>query len=146
MKNVAEELRQVLAESSEALARLSEKECGERTAPDKWSKKEVLGHLIDSASNNHQRFVRAQLIPELKLAGYEQEGWVQTQGYHDESWTELVQFWKFYNLHLVHLIGTIPEAVIHNRIVIGDNEPVTLEFVVQDYVRHLKHHLKQILG
>jgi DinB superfamily len=146
MKKIAEELQQILDESSRALAGLSEKESGERPAPGKWSKKEILGHLIDSASNNHQRFVRAQLSAELKLAGYEQEAWVSTQQYQNEPWLELVQLWRSYNLHLLHLVSAIPEAALRNHIFIGEKEPVTLEFLVQDYLRHLKQHLKQILG
>ena len=146
MKKVAEEFKQVIAATSKALDALSEKESADRGAAGKWSKKEILGHLIDSAANNHQRFVRAQLSAELKLPGYEQESWVKTQQYQNEPWSDLVQLWKSYNLHLLHMVSVLPEAVLHNHIFIDEHEPVTLEFLVQDYVRHLKHHLKQIFG
>jgi hypothetical protein len=146
MRKLIEEFKLLLEESTPELAGMPEIESAERPAPDKWSKKEILGHLIDSAANNHQRFVRAQLSAELKLAGYEQEAWVRTQQYQNESWAGLVQLWKSYNLHLLHLVSAIPESALHNHCFIGDNEPVTLEFLVQDYLRHLKHHLNQMLG
>lgn len=145
MRKIIEEFRLALEESTPDLVGMSEIESAERPGTDKWSKKEILGHLIDSAANNHQRFVRAQLSAELKLAGYEQEAWVRTQQYQNESWAELVQLWKSYNLHLLHLVSAIPEGALHNHCFIGENEPVTLEFLVQDYVRHLRHHIKQIL-
>src|SRR5580700_1612062 len=71
----------------------------------KWSRKEILGHLIDSAANNHQRFVRGQLDRELITPGYAQEQWVETERFNDREWNELVQFWIAYNRHLLHLIS-----------------------------------------
>ena len=123
----------------------------------KWSPKEVIGHLIDSASNNHQRFVRAQFTDELIFAGYEQEGWVRVQNYQGESWPELVQLWKLYNQHILHLVSLIPEETRtklrskHNlhqiaSDTIGENEPVTLDFFIRDYLDHMKKHLGQIMG
>lgn len=145
MRKAIEEFRTLLEQSSSDLAAISEEESGMSATSDKWTKKEILGHLIDSAANNHQRFVRAQLSAELKLPGYEQKAWVATQGYQKESWENLLALWKSYNLHLLHLVSTIPENALGNFCFIGDNEPVTLEFLVEDYVRHLKHHLEQIL-
>ena len=109
-----------------------------------WSHKQILGHLIDSASNNHQRFVRGQLARELASSPYAQEEWVELQRYEDRAWQDLVDLFLAYNRHLLHVMKHAapqhPDATIR----IGDNPPVTLEFVMVDYVRHLKHHLKQI--
>ncbi len=145
MQNIIDEFKSLIEQSSDRLARISESGSKSKSAPEKWSKKEILGHLIDSAANNHQRFVRTQLSAELKLPGYDQEDWVTTQQYQNESWANLFQLWKSYNLHLLHLIAAIPDSALGNHCAIGNNEAVTLEFLIEDYVRHLKHHLEQIL-
>src|SRR5262249_26785361 len=72
------------------LARFSEAESEQRPAPDRWTKKEVLGHLIESASNNHQRFVRGQIAAGQTFPGYEQERWVHIQDYHAARWGDLI--------------------------------------------------------
>jgi hypothetical protein len=146
MQNACKELESLLAMAIPRLLALSETECSYRPAPDKWSKKEILGHLIDSASNNHQRFVRAQLSSEIRLPSYEQEEWVRTQAYQTESWENLVQLWKAFNLHLLHLVAEIPGERLSSMCFIGSDEPVTLEFIFTDYVRHVKHHLQQIIA
>ena len=102
--------------------------------------------MIDSAANNHQRFVRAQLGQELAFPGYERERWVAVQRYQDESWEALVALWQHYNRHLLHVMVRVPGEQWRRRCVIGDSNPVTLEFLMKDYVVHLKHHLEQILG
>jgi DinB superfamily len=122
----------------------------------KWSLKQVIGHLIDSASNNHQRFVRAQFSDELVFVGYEQDRWVEAQQYQTADWPALVDFWRQYNLHLARVIDAVPDAVrsqprvMHNLhqiayVAVPETEPVTLEYFMQDYVDHLSHHLRQIL-
>ncbi len=134
---------------------MTEEESAARRAPGKWSAKEILGHLIDSAANNHQRFVRAQFTDELVFPGYEQQEWVAAQHYQQASWPSLIELWLNYNLHLLHLISHIPEAKltterrVHNldRIAwqtVSRNEPVTLEYFIRDYIGHLQHHLRQI--
>jgi hypothetical protein len=105
---------------------------------------EILGHLIDSAANNHQRFVRGQLDRELITPGYAQEQWVETERFNDREWNELVEFWLAYNRHLLHLMAHVSPERLNSIIRIGGDDPVSLEFVMIDYVRHLKHHLKQI--
>ena len=120
-----------------------------------WSRREILGHLIDSATNNHQRFVRAQFKDDLLFPGYEQEQWVSSQKYNDEPWPDLIALWRAYNLHLLHVVSVIPENVLtqprekHSLDQIAfnavdHNAPATLEYLIRDYLDHLKHHLDQI--
>jgi hypothetical protein len=110
-----------------------------------WSRKQILGHLIDSASNNHQRFVRSQLAPAITFPPYEQDGWVRTQGYEDRPWADLVLLWHSYNQHLLHVMSRVPEAKLANECVVRADEPTTLLHHMTDYVDHLEHHLGQIL-
>jgi len=144
--DTARELANIVNEFAPRLLAISESKSGERTSPGKWSAKQILGHLIDSASNNHQRFVRAQQEVEVRLAGYEQERWVEAQAYQNESWDNLVSLWSSYNRHLAHVISVVPERKLTNTCALGENDPVSLGFLITDYIRHLKHHLEQIFG
>jgi len=157
MSSVEEELREALAASEPSLRRLSEEEASRTPAPGKWSAKQIVGHLIDSASNNHQRFVRAQFTDDLVFPGYEQEAWVSAQRYQEASWLDLVGLWHLFNLHLARVIEAIPRSVReksrprHNLHELAwrpvpQNEVTTLEYFMRDYVAHLKHHLAQVLG
>ena len=153
----ARELRAAVERATPRLLALSDVDSARRRSPGKWSPREIIGHLIDSASNNHQRFVRAQFQDDLIFAGYDQDAWVAAQKYHDASWPELVTLWRAFNLHLAHVMEGIPEAVrarIHHRHnldalawqSVAADAPTTLEFFMSDYVGHLKHHLRQISG
>ncbi|MGA2763256.1 MAG: DinB family protein [Spirochaetia bacterium] len=120
------------------------KEVSASPAPGKWSRKEILGHLIDSASNNHQRFVRALLSEELRFPGYAQNDWVRLQAYADQEWQKVVDLWSALNRHLAHLISHIPAEKLATPCRIGDNAPITLEALIADYIRHVEHHLEQL--
>lgn len=109
-----------------------------------WNSKQILGHLIDSASNNHQRFVRAQMQPALEWPSYEQESWVETQRYGDEEWETLVKLWSAYNHHLLWMVLHIPEEKTATICRIGDNPPMTLGELIVSYADHMEHHLDQI--
>ena len=146
MKETLERLRTILETVPPRLRAISESESVRRPAADKWSRKEILGHLVDSASNNHQRFVRAQLVEELHFPPYEQEGWVTVQRYLEEPWETIVQLWQAYNHHLLHVMAAVPESRYRHRCHSGGSEPVTLRDHMADYVRHLDHHLAQILA
>lgn len=137
------ELRKIVEEASPRLASLGEEAASRRLAPGKWSTKEILGHLIDSACNNHDRFVRVGLEDGLTLPAYVQDEWVRLQAYQEQSWDDVVALWKFYNLHLAHVIEHLPEASLEHCFTMGTSA-VTLQFLAEDYVGHLKHHLKQI--
>jgi hypothetical protein len=107
--------------------------------------KQLLGHLIDSAANNHQRFVRTSLADDIQFPAYAQEGWVRAQAYDQAEWADLVQFWTNYNRHLLHLIDHLPPATYQHRCQVGTDAPVTLDFLIRDYLEHLKHHLADLL-
>lgn len=109
-----------------------------------WSRKEVLGHLIDSASNNHQRFVRAALQGSLEFPAYDQDGCIRMQAPAAADWNLLVSLWVAYNRYLAHVIAHLPASKLDAPCRIGSRDPVTLEFLANDYVRHLVHHLDQI--
>lgn len=111
-----------------------------------WSRREILGHLIDSAANNHQRFVRAQFQAEMSFPRYVGDEWVAAQGYAERPWAELLELWRWYNRHLLHVMGRIPAPALSHVCVVSEDEPSALGDHVVDYVLHLEHHLGQILG
>jgi len=145
LTNAATELNAIVSHSLEKLQALSEQQVTRDRGAGKWVKKEILGHLIDSAFNNEQRFLRAQMTERLVWPGYEQDRWVALQKYRERPWTELVQLWGQLNRHIVHVMTSVPPGSLNAKCVIGESDPVTLEWLMDDYVRHLRHHLNQIL-
>ena len=157
MDHWLEDFKQTIDSASARLAQINEAEAQQPRAEDHWSSKQIIGHLIDSAANNHARFVLAQLKDDLLFPGYEQDGWVRVNHYQEASWSQLLELWRAYNLHLHHVMAhaskeklttpctlhTLQEIAFKT---IPKSEPVTLEYLMKDYVVHLKHHLGQIFG
>jgi hypothetical protein len=145
MKAVADYLRQTIEEVLPLLAAISNDEAAIKPQPHKWSKKEILGHLIDSATNNHHKFIRTMAQSHLEFVGYAQDFWVAEQQYNNRNWQEIINFWYAYNLHLAHVIESVNPASLQHTIGIEGSGPFTLAFIMEDYVEHLKHHLRAIL-
>jgi len=141
--NTIENLRALLHELPLELQAISESAAAQRRADGGWSRKEILGHLIDSATVNHQRFVRAQLETGFSLL-YDQNPWVDLQHYRDRPWNELVVLWTELNRHLLHAIETIEEEKLQNLCGQGGEEPWTLAYRIPDYLHHMRHHIEQI--
>jgi hypothetical protein len=142
--DAASELHRVLATVPARLSAISEADASVPRIQGKWSRKQILGHLIDSAANNHHRFVRAQIEKSLEMPGYEQNGWMATQSYQKRSWSDLVTLWTAYNQHMLHLMVTTPAEHLNIPCKIGGDVSGPLEFLMIDYVAHMEHHLNQI--
>jgi hypothetical protein len=154
-RDYIDELSAVVDAAAPRLLAVSSEEAAQRPARGGWSVKEVIGHLVDSAANNHRRFVAAQIQDDLIFDGYEQDAWVRAQRHQSAPWNELVRLWHQYNRHLSRVMAAVPLDVRdrprarHNLDQIAwkplDKEsPATLDYLMSDYVDHLRHHLSQI--
>jgi hypothetical protein len=145
MEEIAREIRTVVDRAAYIMSRMNHEKSSLKVRPDKWSKKEILGHMIDSAANNHQRFVRVSCNDASAFPSYDQTQWVEMQRYNESNWDELIVLWTSYNSHLSNVVGRIPQEAQSLPCQIGTAEPVTLLFVAEDYLRHMRHHISQIL-
>jgi hypothetical protein len=141
---VHERIRAIVAREQQRLAAMSEPAVSKRPAAGTWCPKEVLGHLVDSAANNLQRFVRAQLADSLDFPGYEQERWVAVQDWAGADWGEVLTLWASLNAHLARVVSRIPAGKLSVPCRIAGAAPLPLEKVVQGYIEHLEHHLHQV--
>lgn len=113
--------------------------------PEKWSKKQIIGHLIDSATNNHHRFVRGQFetIPTIV---YNQVEWNKNNYYQQMKSSQIIDFWSAYNKQILELIKQIPKEKLNYKVNTGGDNSATIHFLFNDYVKHLEHHLKQVVS
>jgi hypothetical protein len=144
MKELSEKLTSVIDAAEPRLREFSESESEKPILSGGWSRKQVLGHLIDSASNNHQRFVRAALQSSLDFPGYDQDGNTRVQAPQEADWLLLASLWAAYNRYLAHIIARLPASKLETPCRIGSGAQVTLRFLATDYLTHLVHHLRQI--
>ncbi len=109
-----------------------------------WTRKQIVGHMLDSATNNRQRFVRASTEGKYSGPKYAQEAWVDAHGYADQPWSTLLGWWEAEHEILMSVVDRIPEEKLQSLCVVGKDQPVTLRFLIEDYVTHQQWHLKQI--
>jgi len=149
-------LTSIIESSLSLLSQISDEAYNRKEDPSRWSKKELLGHLIDSAYNNHQRFMRAARQDNLQFRGYAQDSWVQMNGYQQREPSEIIELWSSSNRHLAILISNLSEEVLSRRTIdhnfdkicmnlLQTKENTSLSYLIWDYIFHLEHHLVQLV-
>jgi hypothetical protein len=141
---IAQSFRTQLNEIHAALFAISPALADKPWRPGGWTRKQIVGHLLDSATNNRQRFVRATTKGKYAGPKYEQEAWVVAHGYAEQNWDDILLWWSAEHEILMAIVDRIPEDKLEALCRVGDDEPVTLGFLIEDYLRHQKHHLAQI--
>jgi hypothetical protein len=142
MQQIAAELAALIHKYSDRLYGLKEEEVSIKPSPAKWSKKEILGHLIDSAQSNIRRFIVAQ-YEEQPFIKYNQDAWVSITGYQQHEFKSIVDLWKLLNLHIVRILSNLSPEMAQRKCM--TNEVHTVEFLAIDYIKHLRHHIHQVL-
>ncbi|MES2794839.1 MAG: DinB family protein [Bacteroidota bacterium] len=145
MNNLISELRIRINTLPNSFLKYSEVELQYKSSPEKWSKKEILGHLIDSAQNNIRRIVVGQYREKERIV-YDQNKWVQAAEYQHYNSKNLIQFWAMINEHFCILLENLPNSSYTTLTDWGHDtsEYVSLEFAAKDYLRHMDHHIKQM--
>ncbi|MFZ0686181.1 MAG: DinB family protein [Terriglobales bacterium] len=137
-------LRNLLQHAPSRLKALPEDAIAAKPTPSTWSKKEEFGHLLDSAANNHQRIVRAQMEDKLSMPGYDQNRWVAIHAYQRREWNDLIDVWQALNRQLLAAAEAVPDAAWSHTLTVAGSQPLTLQFVFEDYIVHMAHHLRHI--
>jgi hypothetical protein len=143
---LASDIESAVGDACKQFRKLPAESIEARPNPGDWSVKEILGHLIDSAANNHQRFVRLQVADNLAFPDYSQDNhaWISIQKYQEAPWDELLSVWRYYNLHLARIIRTVDPDCTEHVWVVDKNTSISLGDLMTDYLRHLEDHLQQI--
>lgn len=140
------QLKDIIGECLTAFKNISQEDWKSKTSPTKWSKQEILGHLIDSALNNHRRFVVSQYEQNNKIV-YDQENWVSINDYQNAEINHLITLWAILNIQITRIIENLGDSKLENTCDTGKEEVNlnSLSFLIKDYIDHLNHHLKDIL-
>lgn len=132
---------------NEQLPQFSEADLVQALSPGGWSRKQIIGHLIDSAANNHRRFVLCQVQPApFQMRPYDQEKWVEYGCYQATPAPDLLALWTLYNRQIARIIEAIPESMLSHPCAFDNGYSVTLGWLIEDYTVHLEHHVRQILS
>ena len=139
---LANQLNETINEALKAFENISIQDWNDKPLPEKWSRKEVLGHLIDSALNNIHRFIRVKEGDQTNIF-YSQDFWVEASDYQNQNFDEISSLWRMINFQIERVWRNMPDSKLEKTIPVKDENP-TLKFLMEDYIDHMKHHLKQI--
>jgi hypothetical protein len=143
---LARSFRSELGEIRKAIGAIAAEQTGEPWRAGGWTRKQILGHMLDSATNNRQRFVRAAIDGHYRGPGYAQQGWVDAHGYAEQEWETLIGWWNAEHEILAAVADRIPKERLEASCIVGDDAPVTLRFLIEDYLRHQRGHAEQLAG
>lgn len=147
MKIITNKIKEQLKAATIFMENSSTAELEFKISPDKWSKKEILGHLIDSAINNLQRFTEIQFTSQPYVyRAYKQSELVKANGYNESPLNEILSFWQAINQRIIHVIEKQDKDSLALKIDLGEGKIVDLQFLITDYVDHMEYHLKQIMA
>src|SRR5690242_14559656 len=144
LKSAADRINYLTRIIPPLLLKIPEQEIALKPAPDKWSRKQIIGHLVDSAANNHRRFIAAR-IEESPNIFYNQDEWNRLSDYNELDTQVLIRLWEHYNIFIAHIVRHISTADLNRKCRVGNSE-YTLSYIITDYVVHLEHHLKQLVS
>ncbi len=144
MRESSEKLARILAAARPSMESISDAQASEPVLKGGWSSKQVLGHLIDSASNNHQRFVRTAIQGGLEFPGYDQAACVRVEDFQQAPWNLLIEVWSTLNRLLSHILAHLPPEAAAFKCRVGAGEPQRLDDLARDYITHMSHHLAQL--
>jgi len=142
MKEIASRLNNVIDDYLPSLQTIGHEKFHSKPSPKKWSKKEILGHLVDSAQNNLRRFIVAQCDERPKIV-YNQDKWVAISNYQQHQAPDLVDLWYRLNKHVCHVLASMPDEMSKRQV--ETEQMHDLKWLAEDYIRHLLHHLHQVL-
>ena len=142
---LGERLMRVVTEAKDWLVQLSDEKASVPEQEGKWSGKQVVGHLTDSAVNNLGRIVRMQIASGQRMPGYEQEEWVALQHYQEREWKRVVQAWVVLNWQVAWTVAHVDKAKLGQTGFVGETE-WTLGYLIEDYIAHMEHHLRLMKG
>ncbi len=145
MKPVIDELEGLVKDFTVKLNSISEDDFSSKPSATKWSRKEVLGHLIDSGENNLRRCICGQYETPPPRIKYDQDFWVVANGYQQMAATDVIHNWRMVNTKICHVLRQMPVENYHKTCDFGDGKLLTLQWLAIDYVKHMKHHLNQII-
>ena len=144
MDKIIGQIREIVGGYAPQLGLIREEEFSFKPLPHKWSRKEILGHLVDSAQNNLRRFIVAQYEDSPNIV-YRQEDWVAISHYQDYPTKHLIQIWSLLNLHICQVLEATGAEQAKRRCRTGGLEAHSIEWLAEDYIKHLLHHLHQVL-
>lgn len=146
MRITSEKLVHLIDQISEYVSKTSEKELAKKTNPEKWSKKEILGHLVDSGIHNLQRFTEIQFETKpYQIRPYKQDELVMANNYQNAETNEILELFRAINVRIINVINLLTVEILHSEIATMENEIVDLKYLIEDYRKHLEHHVNQII-
>ena len=144
-----EELLRLVSEWELRLLSLPEEVIGNRRNIQNRTIKQIVGHMVDSASDNTHRIIHLQynssplIYPDYANLG-NNDRWIAIQNYQNENWENLVQLWKYSNLHIAHVIDNVNPEKLNNEWISALQQRVSLKAMILDYLSHFKLHLNEI--